>query len=114
MDNVKHKYGEFKPNQVEYYQKKLRKKLFWLILYTDEETNQDFKNVDVVKYHERLLFEISNYNKLMLYPENFSEVINTLDSALSILKSDHFDFSRYKQLVFDTGDLLINKKVGDK
>ena len=49
MDNVKHKYGEFKPNQVEYYQQKLRRKLFWLILYTDENTNQDFKNVDVVK-----------------------------------------------------------------
>lgn len=113
MDNVKHKYGEFKPNQVEYYQQKLRRKLFWLILYTDENTNQDFKNVDVVKYHEHLLFEISNYNKLLLYPKNFSEIINTLDSALSILKSDHFDFLRYKKLVFDAGDLLINK-VGDK
>lgn len=113
MDNIKHKYGEFKPDQVEYYQQKLRKKLFWLILYTDENTNQDFKNVDVVKYHEHLLFEISNYNKLLLYPKNFSEIINTLDSALSILKSDHFDFYRYKKLVFDAGDLLINK-VGDK
>lgn len=114
MDNlVPHKYGEFTTNQLEYYQEKLRKKLFWLILYTDEETKEDFKSVDVAKYHEELLFEISSYNSLLLYPDNFAEIINSLKSALEILKSNHFNFRRYKKLVFDAGAGLKRLKVGD-
>ena len=100
-------------NQLEYYQEKLRKKLFWLILYTDEETKEDFKSVDVAKYHEELLFEISSYNSLLLYPDNFAEIINSLKSALEILKSNHFNFRRYKKLVFDAGAGLKRLKVGD-
>ena len=51
MDNlVPHKYGEFKISQIDYYKQKLRKKIFWLVLYTDKNTKEDFKNIDVVKY----------------------------------------------------------------
>ena len=114
MDNmVTHKYGEFKQEQTEYYQQKLRKKIFWLVLYTDKNTKDDFENIDVIKYHENLLFEISNYNKLLLYPKDFVEIINTLESALTILKSDDFNFNRYKKLVFDAGALMQRLKVGD-
>ena len=115
MDNmVTHKYGEFKQEQTEYYQNKLRKKIFWLVLYTDKNTKDDFENIDVVKYHENLLSEISSYNELLFYPKDFVEIINTLEQALSILKSDNFDFIRYKKLVFDAGALMQRLKVGDE
>lgn len=115
MDNfVPHKYGEFKTSQIEYYQNKLRKKIFWLVLYTDNNTKDDFDSIDVVKYHENLLFEISRYNELLLYPKDFVEIINSLESALYILKSDEFDFYKYKKLVFDAGALLKRMEVGDK
>lgn len=115
MDNfVSHKYGIFKESQIEYYQEKLRKKIFWLVLYTDKNTKTDFDEIDVVKYHEDLLFEISRYNELLLYPEDFVEIINALESALYILKSDRFNFRKYKKLVFDAGALLKRMKVGDK
>ena len=115
MDNmVSHKYGEFKQEQTEYYQQKLRKKIFWLVLYTDKNTKDDFENIDVIKYHENLLFEISNYNELLLYPKDFVEIINTLESALTILKSDDFDFVKYKKLIFDAGALMQRLKVGDE
>ena len=110
---ISHKYGEFKQEQTEYYQNKLRKKIFWLVLYTDKNTKDDFENIDVVKYHENLLFEISNYNALLFYPKDFVEIINTLEQALNILKSDSFDFQRYKKLVFDAGALMQRMKVGD-
>ena len=55
MDNmVSHKYGEFKQEQTEYYQQKLRKKIFWLVLYTYKNTKDAFENIDVIKYHENL------------------------------------------------------------
>ena len=115
MDNmVTHKDGEFKQEQTEYYHQKLRKKIFWLVLYTDKNTKDDFENIDVIKYHENLLFEISNYNKLLLYPKDFVEIINTLESALTILKSDDFDFVKYKKLIFDAGALMQRLKVGDE
>ena len=84
------------------------------ILYTDKNTKDDFENIDVVKYHENLLFEISNYNALLFYPNDFVEIINTLEQALTILKSDEFDFQRYKKLVFDAGALIQRSKVGDE
>ena len=77
-----HKYGEFKQEQTDYYQNKLRKKIFWLVLYTDKNTKDDFENIDVVKYHENLLFEISNYNALLFYPNDFVEIINTLSERM--------------------------------
>lgn len=111
---ISHKYGTFKNSQVNSYCEKLRKKIFWLIIYTDEKTNHDFKNIDVKKYHENLLFEISNCNELLFYPKDFAEIINILDSALNVLKEKDFDFCKYRKLVFDAGALIQRMKVGDE
>lgn len=114
MDKMIHyKYGEFKNTQVEHYQEKLRKKIFWLILYTDSKTKDEFIDIDVVKYHENLLFEISSYNELLYFPKDFVEIINSLESALHILKSDNFNFNKYRKLVLDAGAMLNRMKVGD-
>ena len=115
MDKIiYHKYGEFKDAQIDYYQEKLRKKIFWLILYTDSKTKNDFDNIDVVKYHENLLLEISSYNGLLDFPDDFVEIINSLESALNILKSKDFNFYKYRKLVLDAGALLERMKVGDE
>lgn len=114
MDSiVLHKYGKFRKSQVEYYKNKLRKKIFWLILYTDENTNKNFISVDVVKYHKNLLCEISSYNELLLYQNDFVEIVNKLEEALNILQLDTFNFQEYKKLVLDAGALMNNLKVGE-
>ena len=109
---VPHKYGKFKESQVEYYKQKFRKKIFWLILYTDKRTNQNYQDIDVKQFHENLIFEISNCNELLLYPKNFVEIINRLESALKVLTSEEFDFRKYKKLVFDAGALIESVEVG--
>ena len=115
MDNmIHHKYGEFKETQVDYYQEKLRKKIFWLILYTDAKTKDEFTNINVIKFHENLLMEISSYNELLYFPKDFVEVINSLETALNILKSENFNFRKYRKLVLDAGALLERMKVGDE
>ena len=111
---IPHKYGEFKECQVDYYQDKLRKKIFWLILYTDEKTKNDFDSVDVVHYHENLLLEISSCNELLKFPRDFVELINSLEMALIILKSENFNFNKYRKLVLDAGAIITRMKVGDK
>ena len=110
---IEHKYGEFTIDQVDFYKKKLRKKIFWRILYTDSNTKGDFENIDVVRYHENLILEISSLNELLLYPKNFVEIINALESALTVLKSENFDFHKYKKLVFDAGALMQKLEEGD-
>lgn len=115
MDNmIQHKYGEFKNSQVEYYKQKFRKKIFWLILYTDKRTNQNYQNIDVEEFHKNLIFEISSCNELLLHPQNFVEIINRLEQALKVLESDKFDFKKYKKLVFDAGALINTLEVGDR
>lgn len=115
MDNlVPHKYGELKFLKLITISRNYEKKIFWLVLYTDKNTKEDFENIDVVKYHKNLLFEISNCNKLLLYPKDFVEIINSLECALSVLQSEEFDFNKYKKLVFDAGALLQRMKVGDE
>lgn len=114
MDNfIKHKYGEFKEYQVRDYQRKLRKKIYWLVLYTDKATRDDFRDVNVVRCHENLMFEISRYNELLFYPKNFVEIISNLESALYILKSGHFNFQKYKHFVLHAGALLDELEAGE-
>ena len=67
MDNlVPHKYGEFKISQIDYYKQKLRKKIFWLVLYTDKNTKEDFKNIDVVSCSLAGTFRLPPYFQLTI------------------------------------------------
>ena len=46
MDTI---YGHFDDLQIEEYKEKLHKEMFWLLLYTDPKTKDEFKNVDFEK-----------------------------------------------------------------
>ena len=43
MDTI---YGHFDDLQIEEYKEKLHKEMFWLLLYKDPKTKDEFKNVD--------------------------------------------------------------------
>ena len=43
-------YGHFDDTQFEEYKEKLHKEMFWLLLYKDPKTKEEFKNVDFEKY----------------------------------------------------------------
>lgn len=106
MNTVKHKYGNFKKTQILKHMKHMRKKIFWLIIYTDNNTNEKFKNVDVVSYHIHLMEELDGLNSLLFYPAKMVELLSTLEEALLVLKHDDFDFKKYRTLVLDAGAML--------
>lgn len=110
---IDHKYGTFSYPQIDEYKTKMRKKIFWLVLYTDENTNQDYKHVDVVQYQENLMSQLAGLNSLLSYPVELVEMLSILEEALAVLKSDDFNFKRYKKLVFDAGAIIQHMKVGD-
>ncbi len=111
---INHKYGKFNKKQFNEYKMQLRKKVFWLILYTDPKTNSDYNNVDVVSYQQRLMEQIAGMNSLLFYPVDIIDLLIKLEAALLILKNkENFDFREYRKLVLDAGDIIENMKVGD-
>lgn len=108
-----HKYGEFNCKQIDEYKTKMRKKIFWLILYTDEKINDQYKNVNVVSYHENLLKQLSGLNSIFNNSSDIVDIICILESALIELKKEDFNFKSYRKLVLDAGALMENLKVGE-
>ncbi len=56
-------YGKFSDKQITEFKNKLHKKLFWLLLYKDPKTAQNYKNVDFAKYFVNLMKEIDGLNE---------------------------------------------------
>ena len=113
MDNlISFEYGECTVHQVEFYKTKLKKKIFWLIIYTDPNTNEPYKDFDVKKFHKNLIEEFSSFNSMFDFPDDFLEIVNCLNEAFDILESDNFDFQKYRKLVLDAGALVKSMKVG--
>lgn len=106
-------YGECTEHQLDFYKRKLQKKIFWLIIYTDLNTCEPYKDFDVLRFHKNLIEEFSSFNSIFDFPDDFLEVVNCLNEALIILESEHFDFKKYRKLVLDAGALLKSMEVGD-
>ena len=113
MDTVKHRYGVFDESQFSEYKKRMQKKIFWLIIYTDPKTREPYKDVDVVSYHKNIMEQISGLNSLMFHPSGVVDILCALESALSILEQDEFNFQGYRKLVLDAGAMMDRLKVGD-
>lgn len=110
---IEHKYGKFTKEQIEYYKTKLRKKLFWLIIYTDKRTNQEYQDVNVESYQTNLMRQIDGFNSILYYPNEIVDIMATLEAARIELKKEEFNFPAYKKLIFDAGSMIDNLKVGD-
>ena len=52
---MKTKYGDFAQTEVQDYKTQLHKKIFWLLLYKDPKTAQNYNHVDFDKYFDTLI-----------------------------------------------------------
>ena len=59
-------YGHFDDKQFENYKVRLHKELFWLLLYKDPKTKDEFNNIDFEKYFINLMKRIDGLNTLLL------------------------------------------------
>ena len=113
MEAVKHKYGVFDKSQFADYKKRMQKKIFWLIIYTDPNTKEPYKDIDVVSYHKNIMEQISGFNSLLFHPSEVIDILCALESALTVLKQDEFNFKCYRKLVLDAGAMMDRLEVGD-
>lgn len=103
MDTI---YGHFDDLQIEEYKEKLHKEMFWLLLYKDPKTKDEFKNVDFEKYFINLMKKIDDLNTLLFYPVEIVAIMSLLQAALNETRSDDFNYRSYRKLILDAHSLV--------
>ena len=106
------KYGTFNNEQMEKFKVKLHKELFWLLIYKDPETKDDYSNVDFEKYFKGMMKKINGLNSLLFYPYEIVSIMSLLEAALIETQLDDFDYKIYRKLILDAHNLV--DKIGGK
>lgn len=103
------KYGEIKDEQVLGIRRSLQKAIFFLLLYVDPETKDNY-DVNI----EQAFFDIQNrlcgLNELFNYSSELIITMSFLERALQVYKSGG-EFSVYRKLILDAGAEVM--KIGD-
>lgn len=104
---IEMRYGQLTKEQVADYIGEIRKMIFWCIIYTDPKTNEEYRSVDIVAYHNNIMKKINGFNSLLLYPNAIVKILTILESALLLLQSDDYTFAEYRSLILDAGATAI-------
>ena len=107
---MQHIYGHFNDEQMENYKVKLHKELFWLLIYKDPKTKDEYLNVDFNKYFDGLMRKIDGLNELLFYPTEIVAIMSLLEAALIESKKEDFNYKAYRKLVLDAHSLV--DKIG--
>ena len=110
VNKVKHLYGEFTTEQMEQYKIKLHKELFWLLIYKDPKTRDEYLDVNFNKYFDGLMRKIAGLNELLFYPAEIVGIMSLLEAALIESKKTDFSYQAYRKLVLDAHSLV--DKIG--
>jgi len=103
-------YGNFDDEQMNNYKVKLHKELFWLLIYKDPKTKDEYLDVDFNKYFDGLMRKIDGLNELLFYPTEIVAIMSLLEAALIESKKVDFDYKAYRKLVLDAHSLV--DKIG--
>lgn len=101
-----HTYGTFTAEQFEEYKTQLHKKLFWLLLYQDPKTKEDYPLVNIQEYFKGIMLELDGLNQLLSYPKEMVSIMSTLEEAKTLCVTDNFDFKIYRKLILDAHKLV--------
>lgn len=94
------------------YRDRLHKKMFWLLLYKDPNTKDDF-DIDYDYYFSTLMREINGLNEVLLNPPGLIELMSILEAAYAETKTSEFNYSTYRKFVLDAHSLLDRMKWGE-
>ncbi len=100
------KYGDFSAEQLAEYRSRLHSKLFWLLLYKDPETKDEFQYVDYDKYFSTLMKELNGLGDLLFHPDGLVEMLAVLEAAYNESKENDFNYKLYRKFVLDAHTIL--------
>ena len=99
-------YGEFDHEQFAEYKRKLHAKMFWLLIYKDPTTSQNYTDIHFDKYFQSLLKEINGLNDILLQPPELIEVMSLLRAAYNESLCEPLNYPAYRKLVLDAHNAL--------
>ena len=105
------KYGTCSPDQIDSIKSHIRKSIFFLLLYVDPKTKDEYPDIDVAGAFRSLQYRLNGLNSILLEPPEVMETMSLLEAALIEFQSECFDFKRYRKLILDDGSEIM--KVGD-
>lgn len=106
---MKTKYGEYSQTQISQIKRSFQKSIFFLLLYVDPETRDNYPNIDINEAFKSLQLRLSGLNSILLEPPELVRTMSYLESALQIYNGD-FDFMRYRKLILDAGAEIMKIK----
>lgn len=107
------KYGSCSSSQISSIKSHIRKSIFFLLLYVDPKTKDEYPDIDVVTAFRSLQYKLNGLNSILLEPPELIETMSLLEEALHEFQSQHFDFAKYRKLVLDAGAQVLKIKEGD-
>lgn len=99
-------YGNFDDLQFDNYKVVLHKKLFWLLLYKDPKTCEEYKKINVETYIVYLQKALNGLNELLLYPEPMVRLMSTIQAILIELRKENFEWKAYRSLVLSAHKIV--------
>lgn len=103
----RYKYGCFDDEQMNQVKLKLRKQIYFLLLYVDSDTCDSFPGIDVNMAFDDLLTRLDGLNGILRFPCGLVGVISLLESARKEYNHQDFDFYRYRKLILDAGSEIM-------
>ena len=104
----KYKYGDFEDGQIDEAKKRMRKQIYFLLLYVDPATRDEYAHVDVEKAFTGILRQFDGLNEILFYPPALVKIISLLEEAKKEYLSSDFRFDVYRKLVLDAGNEVLN------
>ena len=106
------KYGELSSQQILSVKSHIRKSIFFLLLYVDPKTKDEYKDIDIPGAFRSLQNKLNGLNSMLLEPTEIVIVMSLLESALMEYQSECFDFVKYRKLILDAGAEIMRVKEG--
>lgn len=109
---VKTKYGSYSSNQIASVKHSIQKAIFFLLLYVDPNTRDQYPNVDVDKAFQSLQLRINGLNSILLEPPELVDTMSYLETARQLYNGE-FDYQLYRKLILDAGAQIMRVKEVD-
>lgn len=110
---MKTKYGSYSPTQICSTKQSIRKSIFFLLLYVDPKTKEEYSGIDVAEAIRSLQYKLNGLGSILFESPEIVETMALLESALKEYESECFNFKRYRKLILDAGSEIMRLEEGD-
>lgn len=107
------KYGSYSSTQIQAIKLSIRKAIFFLLLYVDPATCNEYPDINVADAFRSLQYRLDGLNSILLEPPEIVETMSLLESALKEYESECFLWPKYRKLILDAGSEIMRLKEGD-